>query len=1080
MLFLTEIFTDDAVRRLVGAQTFQRAVGYARGGRVLSLDVDAEFGSFDALVLGSRGDAYRTTVTVEPEDGSGAVWVDSYCTCPVGYQCKHAAAVMLVGRDQLSSAGAVAVPPWEEALAPIVQGPAQAGTPLALRLEVVTPRPSPYAGPAAAQTRVAIRPLMQGRKGGWIKTGISWQRLRIADHASGYREDQRTALAGLLAVLVPNGISPYTADDDRLYLDRFGPAVWPALRRVIDAGVALVPGDEGGTVSMAPAAHVSVDISRQPDGDALVRPRVTIADDPVEPLLYLGSPPHGVAIRDGQGQGLVLAPLEEPLQPAVASLVRPDSELAIPGAEVDRFLTDYYPRLSRLVDVESADGSVSLPEVAPPRLAATLTYSGQDVDVAWEVEYRYGEATRRFPISAADTDGGRDLVAEKSLIERVAIPDPLLPLLTWDAASGRTLVPESTVHGMDAVRLVDAALPAWEADDEVVVEEVGDRPDFREAATDPVVHVGARDNDDDPDWFDLGVSVWVDGEEVPFAELFAALSRGQTYLVLASGTWTRIDRPELHQLRELIEEARALQESARGPLRLSVYQAGLWEELCTLGVVAEQSKRWKDAVEGLLHVDRTDPPPVPAGVEAALRPYQVDGYRWMSFLWRHGLGGILADDMGLGKTLQSLAAICRAKDDGELSAPALVVAPASVVPGWVREAGRFTPGLNVVSLRETAAKRGTTLAEAVAGADVVITSYTLFRMEFDSYDTLPWSALLLDEAQFVKNHQGKTHQCVRRLGAPVKLALTGTPLENNLMDLWALMSVVAPGLFPNPDRFGEHFRQPIERRTAPERLDVLRRRVRPLMMRRTKEEVAKELPAKQEQVVDVTLGARHRRIYDTHLQRERQKILGLVDDMDRNRFTILKSLTLLRQLSLDASLVDDEYATVRSAKLDVLLAHLVQAAAEGHRALVFSQFTRYLRKVRDRLDAEGIGYCYLDGRTRNRSKAINAFKDGDAPVFLISLKAGGFGLNLTEADYCFVLDPWWNPATEQQAVDRAHRIGQDKTVVVYRLVSSDTIEQKVMALKERKKALFDTVMGDDGALSGPLTATDIEGLLATG
>jgi SNF2 family DNA or RNA helicase len=288
---------------------------------------------------------------------------------------------------------------------------------------------------------------------------------------------------------------------------------------------------------------------------------------------------------------------------------------------------------------------------------------------------------------------------------------------------------------------------------------------------------------------------------------------------------------------------------------------------------------------------------------------------------------------------------------------------------------------------------------------------------------------------------------------------------------------VAPGLFPSPKRFTEYYQRPIERGSDATLLASLRRRIRPLMRRRTKDQVAADLPAKQEQVLEVELSRKHRRIYDTHLQRERQKVLHLLDDLDEHRFTVLKSLTLLRQLSLDPALVDEAHDDVGSAKVDVLLEHLTELAAEGHRALVFSQFTGFLRRVRDRLAAEGLAYCYLDGSTRDRQRVIDAFKQGDAPVFLISLKAGGFGLNLTEADYCFILDPWWNPATEAQAVDRTHRIGQTRQVVVYRLVSSDTIEQKVMALKEHKAKLVGTVLSDDGSLAGPVTADDIRALL---
>jgi SNF2 family DNA or RNA helicase len=297
------------------------------------------------------------------------------------------------------------------------------------------------------------------------------------------------------------------------------------------------------------------------------------------------------------------------------------------------------------------------------------------------------------------------------------------------------------------------------------------------------------------------------------------------------------------------------------------------------------------------------------------------------------------------------------------------------------------------------------------------------------------------------------------------------------MDLWALLSITAPGLFPDPDRFSEYYRRPIERSKDAIRLRQLRRRIRPVMLRRTKESVAAELPPKQEQVVEVELHPRHRRIYQTHLQRERQKVLGLIEDLDRNRFTVLRSLTLLRRLSLDAALVDEAHAGVPSAKTDVLLEDLSELVGEGHQALVFSQFTTFLTRIRARLAEANIPYAYLDGRTRNRERVIQRFRDKAAPVFLISLKAGGFGLNLAEADYCFVLDPWWNPAIEAQAVDRTHRIGQTKTVMVYRLVAKDTIEQKVMDLKAGKEELFESVVGGETLAGGALTAEEIRGLL---
>ena len=490
--------------------------------------------------------------------------------------------------------------------------------------------------------------------------------------------------------------------------------------------------------------------------------------------------------------------------------------------------------------------------------------------------------------------------------------------------------------------------------------------------------------------------------------------------------------------------------------------------------------------------------------------------------------------MGLGKTVQVLAAVQRLIEqraetqesepagsggpgEPEGTGPVLVIAPTSVVGSWVEQAERFCPGLRVRAVRRTAAKREETLAQIVEGCDVVVTSYTIARLCEEEFIAQDWAWVVCDEAQFVKNHTSATYKAVRRLRSPSTIAITGTPLENSLMDLWALMSIAAPGLLPDPERFGQVYRKPIDRGDA-EALGRLRRRMRPFLLRRTKEQVAADLPAKTEQVLTVELGAKHRKAYDQRLARERQRILGLLEeDTAQSRFIALKALTTLRQMALDPALVDGEdgmepeaaesagggetgeageaaggtggsgrktargkaakgkaagaAATGRrgpgrrpspSAKVEVLVEYLGPILSEGHRALVFSQFTRYLSGVREHLEATGVRTAYMDGSTPDRQKVIDAFRAGEADVFLISLKAGGFGLTLTEADYVFLLDPWWNPQAEEQAVDRTHRIGQDKPVMVYRLVSADTIEEKVMALKEKKAELFARVVEGAG------------------
>ncbi|WP_140425498.1 DEAD/DEAH box helicase [Cryobacterium sp. N21] len=577
---------------------------------------------------------------------------------------------------------------------------------------------------------------------------------------------------------------------------------------------------------------------------------------------------------------------------------------------------------------------------------------------------------------------------------------------------------------------------------------------------------------DQRDWFDLGVIVTVGAITVPFAPLFKALAKGQTRLKLVDNSYLSLKQPEFEQLHELINEARALHEWETG-LRISRYQASLWSDFEDLADETVPAVSWRAAAAGLKDLSGVDAIALPDGVHATLRPYQQEGFAWLAFLWKHQLGGVLADDMGLGKTLQTLALLVHARGSG----PFLVVAPTSVVANWRSEATRFAPGLTVRTLTATETKSRTLIADAAAGIDVLVTSYALFRLDFDAYQAVSWAGLILDEAQFVKNRTSRAYACAKELDTPFKLAITGTPIENNLMDLWSLFSIVAPGLFASSRKFTEDYVRPVTRGESPEQLAKLRRRIRPLILRRTKEVVARDLPPKQEQELQIALNPAHQKLYDTFLQRERQKLYGLIEELDKNRFIIFRSLTLLRLLSLDASLVDKKYAGVRSSKLDALFEQLDDVIAEGHKALIFSQFTSFLKLAAARLDAQGVPYCYLDGSTLRRSEVIDRFKSGAAPVFLISLKAGGFGLNLTEADYVFLLDPWWNPQTETQAIDRTHRIGQTRNVMVYRLVATGTIEEKVVALQKQKSQLFSSVLDDDAMFSTALTADDIRGLL---
>ena len=782
---------------------------------------------------------------------------------------------------------------------------------------------------------------------------------------------------------------------------------------------------------------------------------------------------------------LHLVPFAAPLHPAVARLAATGA-LTVPADDVDELLDVYQPALARHATVASSDGSV------------TITTSRFDGLVARRRTHR---ARRR-----GHRAGRRATAAgERTAHHRCCVPGGAQPgrgrggrgdrragtaRPTCSPASPTATARRVTLRlgAGDAITLLTEVVPWLEAKG-VDVEVVGDHPTLREATEDPLISLTVTDGDgerrgaDGNDWFDLDVEVSVDGQAVDFATLFTALDRGDEVLILPSGTWLRLDRPELARLRELIDEARGLADpTGDGVGRINRFQISWWDELAALGVVTEQSRAGPTTSAGMAALAAPEPVAPPAGLEATLRHYQQDGLDWLAFLHRNRLGGILADDMGLGKTVQTLALCLHVLED-EPDARFLVVAPTSVVENWAREAARFAPGVD--GARPSARPRpraghdaGRRDRRGQHRGDVLrVVPHRVRGLRRGTSG----SCSLLDEAQFVKNHQGKTYQCARRLDAATKIAMTGTPLENTLMDLWSLLSITAPGLYPDPKRFSETYRKPIESGDAPELLATLRRRIAPLMRRRTKDAVLTELPPKTEQTVEIELNARHARIYETQLQRQRQKVLGLVGDVQKHRFEIFKSLTILRQLALDPGLVDDAHDTVGSAKLDRLLDDLTQVIAEGHRALVFSQFTRYLARVRTRLDAAGIAHSYLDGRTRKRDEAIARFKDGDVPVFVISLKAGGFGLNLTEADYCFVLDPWWNPAIETQAVDRTHRIGQQNPVMVYRYVSTGHDRGEGHGAQGPQGRPVRQRHGRRGrALAGALTEDDIRGLLDLG
>ncbi len=1049
---IRDVLTDDYLVRFYAPGTLVRARGCLD--RVEKLEVVHETSSSLTLAATVHGTApvpYEVQFHAEVNDASD--WVFNACTCPVARMCKHGAAVALLMRGASAPAPA---PQWRGRLARLsAELTNRAEATLAgasLGLEVSRAPGNRWSRGTSGD--FAMRPMRPGARGGWVRSGADWTDLSGPVALSRFVPAQADALRALHRGLL--GRHTYLVSGAAPMLDDFGDQLVPALRASVAAGVTVLSGLGVTSVALSSEpARIVADLTRRGglDGQdvAIFAVSAQVGErrwrgDEVTPI---GRPATSLVLSDDDD--IELTDLRSPVHDGLAELLI-GPPVVVDADELDSFLEALGP-LARHLEITSSDGSFEVPVPPRPTLVLVVTWhASTSASLGWH--WAYGDS--RCELSSTESLGAiRDPEAESEIF--ATVPAPLAGLTSVSDGEALSLA----LHDLPHLRRLD---------DVTVVEQ--ERPAFRESTSAPSIEFTlAQEQPDHTDWLDLEVHVSIEGEQVPLPDILAAVTRHDEFLVLPSGLYVSLDRPEFARLHEVVAAAAQLREGDHGRVSVGATDLSVWAELAELGVVDAQAAAWVERATALRDLTEI-PQPRSVGLTTPLRPYQLEGFWWLAFLHQHGLGGILADDMGLGKTLQVLALMQHAVSDGSAEDPFLVVAPTSVVTAWRQQAATHAPGLRVAVVR----RRTDDVAAIAAAHDVVVTTYALLRLEREQFAARHWSGLVLDEAQQVKNHQSKTYGAARAIDAHFRLAVTGTPFENRLMELWALLSITAPGLYPHPRRFRDLVAGPVEKSGDQAALDRFRTRIRPFLMRRTKELVAADLPPKQEQVLEVELESRHRRLYDTHLARERQKILGLVEDFDRNRVAIFSALTTLRQLALDPALVDPDHDSVGSAKIELLATHLAEVTAEGHRALVFSTFTSFLSRVRARLAADGIATIYLDGSTRDREAVIEAFRSGEAPVFLISLKAGGVGLTLTEADYVYVLDPWWNPAAEAQAVDRAHRIGQDKHVHVYRLVATNTIEEKVMELKARKARLFATVI-DGGATSAQgISAADIRGL----
>jgi len=572
------------------------------------------------------------------------------------------------------------------------------------------------------------------------------------------------------------------------------------------------------------------------------------------------------------------------------------------------------------------------------------------------------------------------------------------------------------------------------------------------------------------DWFRLHGRATADESTVlDLQTLIAAAQARSRFVPMGDGVYVALTRSLKARLADLAAVAETDRDGVRVP-RLAA--AWLDEALDTAQVDADRD--FRGAIERLRRAQDAAPA-VPKALQAELRAYQEDGYRWAMRLASAGLGGCLADDMGLGKTLQGLAVLLARGGDGA----ALVIAPTSVCGNWLAESQRFAPTLNVAIYGE--GERDSTVANA-GPMDVIVVSYTLLLQGQERFAARRWHTVIADEAQAIKNAAAKRSQAVFDLGTDFRLALSGTPVENRLAELWSIMRFANPGLLGTLARFTQRFATPIERDGDRDAQQMLRRLIGPFLLRRTKAQVLQELPPRTELDIAVAPEA----VEAAHYEALRRQAIA---DADRALSTepagqahlnILAQLTRLRRAACDPRLVSPGLGIV-GAKVQAFTDLAVELAANGHKALVFSQFVDFLKLLREPLDAAGIGYQYLDGSTAagERTRRVAAFQAGEGDLFLISLKAGGFGLNLTAADYVLITDPWWNPAAEDQAMGRAHRIGQTRPVTVYRLVTKGTVEERIVELHHDKRVLADSILAEGDAPLVP-SADDLIALIRGG
>ncbi|MBK7144941.1 MAG: DEAD/DEAH box helicase [Xanthomonadales bacterium] len=946
-----------------------------------------------AQVLGSRGQVYETGLTLTQPRGRAPNLL-SDCTCPVGFECKHAAALiqhLLRGLvPARSDEPTPSAPSLWQLLAEHTSITDLPREPTDLLLLVTLDE----------SARMLFRPLRarRGKEGRWSHPRrVDLESPRVLQTLQSWPMHERLAGLSLL------GFDGIEFIDGEYWLLFDGP-IEAMLAQFFTLGIELRLNQlQGPILHAGPARPLQIEWQLMASGDQQLQVRVE---------------PAGIAIANTRYQRY----------------------LDTAGGVIGPTLTELDDQaLARLRD---------LPPVAPDEVALAAV-----------------ALLRLFPRGA--------LPLPKLLTTTPASPiAPTAVVLIGGAPylNRPDLLTQATAHlgfryGRHEVRAGDRA------------------PELRWRGDDGRIHILARDaeldlrvEEDGNDWFSLRLGIEVEGQAVDLVPvLLEALSRPEEQrpdglrLTLPDGRRVFIANERLTPLLDLVADLDTTGDGRLGLPRARIAAldpAPDWRFLPSL-----EAAGFIERVRAFRGVESREPPP---GFNAELRPYQKEGLAWLDFLHEFQFGGVLADDMGLGKTVQVLAHVAALKHEGRLDGPVLVLCPTSVVDNWRAETERFAPMLRV---RVLSGSERHEHFDALAESDLVITSYALLWRDIEQLKAQRFALAVFDEAQWLKNASSRSHGAASQLDAARRLCLTGTPVENHLGELKAQFDLAFPGLLGSHEQFRTRFRQPIERDRDADAAERLRKRIAPFLLRRRKSEVAKDLPSRTLIVQPVELEGAQRDLYETvRVQMEARVREALsAQGFGASQITILDALLKLRQICCDPRLIEAgrKAEDVSSAKLDALMDLLPTMVDEGRAVLVFSQFTRMLDLIQEALIAQGITYARLDGSTKRREVQVARFQDGQVPVFLISLKAGGVGLNLTRADTVVLYDPWWNPAAEAQAIDRAHRIGQDKPVFIYELQCRGTVEERMHGLKQRKREIADAVLEHGEATLSTLSASDL-------